>query len=152
MKQWQIIPLLLACVLPASATQETVHKRNGIVDILSNHSVDETIIKLTNILQMKGITLFVVIDHSGEAAKVGMKMPPTKLVIFGNPKAGTLPMLAAPSIAIDLPLKILVWEDSEGKVWLSYNSPEYLEERHNLPQNLVQNISAVKGLATDASK
>ena len=87
----------------------------GLIDIPSNHSVDETVTKLEGILQAKGITLFALVDHSGEAAKAGMKMRPTKLLIFGNPKAGTPVMLAAPSSAIDLPLKILVWEDDQGK-------------------------------------
>src|SRR6266850_2598983 len=94
------------------------HSRGGgIIDIPGNHSVDETVEKLKGILQAKGVTLFALIDHSGEAEKVGMKMPRTKLLIFGNPKAGTPLMLAAPSIAIDLPLKILVWEDVERTVW-----------------------------------
>jgi uncharacterized protein (DUF302 family) len=152
MKQWQLVPLLLSIVLPSSVADYAAHKKNGIVDISSNHSVDKTVDKLKGILQSKGITLFVVIDHSGEAAKVGIKMPPTKLIIFGNPKGGTPPMLAAPSIALDLPLKILVWEDSQGKVWLSYNSPEYLKERHGLPQDLLQNISAAKTLAAAAAE
>jgi uncharacterized protein (DUF302 family) len=152
MKRWQLVPLFLSIVLPSSAADYAVHKKNGIVDVSSNHSVDMTVDKLKGILQSKGITLFVVIDHSGEAAKVGIKMPPTKLLIFGNPKGGTPPMLAAPSIALDLPLKILVWEDSRGKVWLSYNSPEYLRDRHGLPQDLMQNISAAKALATAAAE
>jgi uncharacterized protein (DUF302 family) len=92
------------------------------------------------------------IDHSGEAGKAGMKMPPTKLLIFGNPKGGTPLMLAAPSVAIDLPLKILVWQDSQGKVWLSYNSPAYLQERHGLPQDLLQNIAVVGTLAAKAGE
>jgi uncharacterized protein (DUF302 family) len=152
MKRWQLVPLLLSIVLPSSAANSAANKKNGIVDVSSNHSVDETVDKLKGILQSKGITLFVVIDHSGEAAKMGIKMPPTKLLIFGNPKGGTPPMLAVPSIALDLPLKILVWKDSQGKVWLSYNSPEYLKERHGLPQDLVQNISAAKALATAAAE
>jgi uncharacterized protein (DUF302 family) len=98
----------------------------GITTGQANHSVDQTVEKLKNILQSKGVTLFATVDHSGEAERVGMKMHPTKLLIFGSPQAGTSLMLAAPSIAIDLPLKILVWEDGEGKVWISYNSPEYL--------------------------
>src|SRR5271154_3990949 len=121
---------------------------HGIVNQPSNHSVDQTVEKLQEILQSKGITLFALIDHSGEAAKVGMKMLPTKLLIFGNPKAGTPLMLAAPSIAIDLPLKILVWEDAQGKVWLSYNSPAYLKNRHGLPQDLLPSIAAVEAVAT----
>ncbi len=91
----------------------------GVVDILSHHSVDETVAKLRAILEAKSVTLFALVDHSGEAEKAGMKMRPTKLLIFGSPKAGTPVMLAAPSIAIDLPLKILVWEDTDGKVWVS---------------------------------
>jgi uncharacterized protein (DUF302 family) len=122
----------------------------GIIDKLSNHSVDETVERLKNILQSKGVTLFALIDHSGEAEKVGMKMPPTKLLIFGNPKGGTPLMLAAPSTAIDLPLKILIWEDAQGKVWLSYNSPEYLQKRHGFPPNLLANIAVVEALASAA--
>jgi uncharacterized protein (DUF302 family) len=103
----------------------TLSKEKGIIDTPSNHTVDQTVERLKGILSAKGVTLFALIDHSGEAEKVGMKMPPTKLLIFGSPKAGTPVMLAAPSLAIDLPLKILVWEDSQGKGWVSYNSPEY---------------------------
>jgi len=124
----------------------------GIVGKLSNHSVDKTVENLKKILAAKGVTLFALVDHSGEAKKVGMKMPPTKLLIFGSPKAGTPLMLAAPSIAIDLPLKILVWEDTAGKVWVSYNSPAYLQERHNVPSNLMQNISVVEALAAKAAE
>lgn len=125
---------------------------NGIVSKPSNYSVNRTVEKLKVILQAKGVTLFVVVDHSGEAEKAGMKMAPTKLLIFGSPKAGTPLMLAAPTIAIDLPLKILIWEDAKGKVWVSYNSPAYLQERHGLPQELLQNISVVETLATQAGE
>jgi uncharacterized protein (DUF302 family) len=124
----------------------------GIVDKPSNHSVDETVEKLKNILQSKGVTLFALVDHSGEAEKAGMKMRPTKLLIFGSPKAGTPLMLAVPSIAIDLPLKILVWEDADGKVWVSYNTPEYLKERHGLPRDLLTSIAVVETLAAKASE
>ena len=127
-------------------------KVKGIIDIASNHSVDETVEKLKGILQAKGVTLFAVVDHGGEAEKVGMKMRPTKLLIFGNPKAGTSVMLAAPSSAIDLPLKILVWEDAQGQVWVTYNSAAYLQERHNLPPELLQNIGGVEALATKAAE
>jgi uncharacterized protein (DUF302 family) len=119
----------------------------GIVDKPSNHSVDETVNRLNNILQSKGVTLFALVDHSGEAEKGGVTMPPTKLLIFGYPKAGTPLMLAAPSIAIDLPLKILVWEDAHKKTWVSYNSSAYLQQRHNLPTELHQNIAVVETLA-----
>ena len=130
----------------------TTTSGNGIVSTPSKHSVDETVEKLKTILQAKGVTLFALVDHSGEAEKVGMKMRPTKLLIFGNPKGGTPVMLAAPSIAIDLPLKILIWEDSQGKVWLSYNSAAYLQERHSLPQDLVPNIPVVGTFATLAGE
>ena len=124
----------------------------GLIDIPSSHSVDETVTKLEGILQAKGITLFALVDHSGEAAKAGMKMRPTKLLIFGNPRAGTPVMLAAPSSAIDLPLKILVWEDDQGKVWITYNSPTYLQTRHNLPTDLLQNIAVIEPLVKTAAQ
>jgi uncharacterized protein (DUF302 family)/uncharacterized membrane protein YidH (DUF202 family) len=130
----------------------TPSTNNGILSKRSNHSVDETLEKLKNILQAKGVNLFAIVDHSGEAEKVGLKMCPTKLAIFGSPKAGTPLMVAAPSIAIDLPLKILVSEDAEGKVWVSYNSPAYLQARHGLPQELLQNIAVVETLAAKAGE
>jgi uncharacterized protein (DUF302 family) len=130
----------------------TLNTGSGIIDKPSNHSVDETVAKLKGILQAKSATLFALVDHSGEAEKVGMKMPSTKLLIFGSPKAGTPLMLAAPHSAIDLPLKILVWEDAQGKVWVSYNSPTYLQERHSLPPELLQNIAVVETLATKAAE
>ncbi len=124
----------------------------GIRDVLSKHSVDATVEKLKGILAAKGVMLFALVDHSGEAEKVGMAMRPTKLLIFGSPKAGTPLMLASPSIAIDLPLKILVWEDEAGKVWVSYNTPEYLRERHNLPPELLENIAVIEALAAKAAE
>jgi len=123
----------------------------GIVNVASRHSVDETVERLKGILAAKGVALFALVDHSGEAAKVGMKMQPTKLAIFGSPKAGTPVMLAAPSIAIDLPLKILVWEDAAGKVWASYNSPDYLKDRHHVPNELMPTLSVVEALAAKAA-
>ena len=124
----------------------------GIIDKPSNHPVEQTVEKLKNILQSKGVTLFALVDHSGEAEKAGMKMRPTKLLIFGSPKAGTPLMLAAPSSAIDLPLKILIWQDDQGKVWVSYNSPEYLKQRHGLSQELLQNLAVVETLAAKAAE
>jgi uncharacterized protein (DUF302 family) len=124
---------------------------NGIIDKLSQHSVRETVERLRGILQSKEVTLFALVDHSGEAEKVGMKMRPTKLLIFGSPKAGTPLMQAAPSVAIDLPLKILVWEDGQGRVWVSYNSPAYLQERHGIPPELMQNIAVIETLAAKAA-
>ena len=129
-----------------------MQKEEGIVKIASHHSVGETVDKLKTILQSKGVTLFALVDHSGEAEKAGLKMPPTKLLIFGNPKGGTPLMLAAPSAAIDLPLKILVAEDLRGQVWISHNSSEYLKERHGLPQDLLQNIAVVQTLAAAAGE
>jgi uncharacterized protein (DUF302 family) len=114
--------------------------------------VDETVEKLHGILEAKGVKLFAVVDHSGEAAKASMSMPPTKLLIFGSPKAGTPIMQASPSSAIDLPLKILVWEDAQGKVWLSYNSPEYLQQRHGISPELVPNIAVVGALTAKAGE
>jgi uncharacterized protein (DUF302 family) len=124
----------------------------GIFDKPSNHTVDETVDKLKQLLQSQGVTLFALIDHSGEAERVGMKMRPTKLLILGSPKAGTALMLATPTIAIDLPLKILVWEDTMGKAWISYNSPEYLRERHALPPEFVPKLAVVEGLAAKAAE
>ena len=125
---------------------------NGVTHVASNHSVDATVEKLTAILQSSGITLFALIDHSGEAAKASLKMPPTRLLIFGSPVAGTPLLLAAPSTAIDLPLKILVSEDPQGKVWLSYNTPAYLQQRHNFPAELIKNIAVVETLANKATQ
>ena len=130
----------------------TFSSGNGIVEVPSNHSVDQTVARLKGILEAKGVAIFALIDHSGEAEKVGLKMPRTKLLIFGSPKAGTPVMLADPSIAIDLPLKIVVREDAAGKVWVSYNGPEYLQERHGVPQELLQNIAVVETLAAKAAE
>jgi uncharacterized protein (DUF302 family) len=123
----------------------------GIVRIPGNHSVDETLDRLKEILRTKGVTLFAVVDHSGEAARAGMQMPNTKLLIFGSPKAGTPVMLAAPSAALDLPLKILVAEDSAGKAWISYNDPRFLAERHGLPAELAKVLAAAGTLANAAA-
>jgi uncharacterized protein (DUF302 family) len=116
-------------------------KQNGLVQIASPHSVEETLRRLQAALAAKGLQVFAVIDHSGEAEKVGLKMRPTKVVIFGSPRAGTPLMVAAPSLAIDLPLKALVAEDAVGKVWLTYNDPEYLQERHGVPEQLIKNLA-----------
>jgi uncharacterized protein (DUF302 family) len=125
---------------------------DGLVSILSKHSVDETVIAIVSLLREKKIKLFAVIDHSGEARAAGLQMPATRLVIFGNPKAGTPLMLAAPSVAIDLPLKLLVAEDAQGKVWISYNTAEYLGKRHGLAENLLGNIAVITGLAKEAAE
>jgi uncharacterized protein (DUF302 family) len=125
---------------------------NGFVTIPCHQTVDRTVQKMETLLQAKGVKLFALVDHSGEAEKAGMQMRPTKLLIFGNPKAGTLLMLASPSIAIDLPLKALVWEDGYGKAWISYNSPSYLQARHGVPPELLQNIAVIEALAKSAAE
>lgn len=125
---------------------------SGIVTRRSAHSVAETVLTLQRLLKEKGVTLFAVIDHSGEAEKAGMSMLDTKLLIFGSPKAGTPIMLASPSAALDLPLKILVSEDGLGDVWLSYNSPDYLQARHGFPKELLGSIAVVETLARVAGE
>lgn len=124
----------------------------GIIRKSSKHSVEETIEAIKEILAAKEIRLFAEIDHSGEAEKVGMKMHPTKLLIFGNPKAGTALMLAAPSSAIDLPLKILVSEDEGGQVWLSYNDAKYLQQRHGFPAELMSTAAIVEAIVDAVNK
>jgi uncharacterized protein (DUF302 family)/uncharacterized membrane protein YidH (DUF202 family) len=139
----------------AGALQEKTMTSNadtGIVSILSNHTVDQTVEKLEATLKTKGVKLFALIDHSGEAEKAGLQMRPTKLLIFGNPKAGTPLMVASPGIAIDLPLKILVAEDGNGKVQVSWNSVAYLQTRYHLPAELVQNIAVVEAFAAKAAE
>jgi uncharacterized protein (DUF302 family) len=123
---------------------------NGLVQVASAHSVDETVKRLQSVLAQKGLQVFALVDHSGEAEKVGMKMRPTKVLIFGSPKAGTPVMLAAPSVAIDFPLKALISQDANGKVSVSYNSPEYLQQRHGIPDDLVKNIAGVGALVAKA--
>ena len=130
----------------------TSHPDNGIVSLPTNRSVDETVARLETLLHQKGVKLFALIDHSGEAEKAGLRMPPMKLLIFGNPKAGTPLMLVAPSAALDLPLKMLVWQDDLGRVWIGYNSTEYLRQRHHLPENLLSNIAGVDALAKQAAE
>jgi len=125
---------------------------NGILRTPSKLSADETVARLQTILQARGVKLFTIVDHSGEATSAGLKMPNTKLLIFGNPKAGTPLMLASPSVALDLPLKILVAEDAAGKVWISYNAPAYLLARHNLPTELLPNIAVIETLAAKAAE
>jgi uncharacterized protein (DUF302 family) len=123
----------------------------GIVSMPGKHSVNQTVSMLEETLRAKGVKLFAVIDHSGEAERVGLQMRPTKLLIFGNPKGGTPLMIASPTIAIDLPLKILVWEDGDGRVLISYNSPAYLQARHALPEELLRNIDVVAALTAAAA-
>jgi len=122
----------------------------GMVHCASPYCVDETVERLGTILQKLGIPLLARIDHSGGAAAMGLSMNPTKLLIFGNAKAGTPLMLAAPTLALDLPLKALVWEDADGKIWVSYNTPEYLQERHGFPPELMANIAGIRMIVEEA--
>ena len=120
---------------------------NGIVQRTALGSVDEVVERLLSILRTKAITVFAVIDHSGEAGKAGLQMPNTKLVVFGNPRAGTPLMLAAPSSALDLPLKILIAEGADGSTWVTYNSVAYLQARHQLSPELMENVAGIEQLA-----
>jgi uncharacterized protein (DUF302 family) len=123
---------------------------DGLVQAASSYSVDETVRRLQTVFAGKGLQVFALIDHSGEAGKVGLKMPPTKVLIFGSPKGGTPLMVAAPSLAIDLPLKALVAEDAAGKVSVTYNSPEYMKERHGVPNELIKNLAGAGALIAKA--
>ena len=122
----------------------------GIIDVASPYSVPDTLARLESILKERGLTIFARVDHSGEAEKAGLKMRPTQLLIFGSPKAGTPLMVATPSVAIDLPLKALAWEDERGRVWLSFNAPEYLQQRHGFPADLLKNIAGASALIQKA--
>ena len=122
----------------------------GMIDVPSPYSVPDTLTRLESILKERGVTIFARVDHSGEAEKAGLKMRPTQLLIFGSPKGGTPLMIAAPSVAIDLPLKALAWEDESGRVWVSYNAPEYLQQRHGFPADLLKNIAGASALIQKA--
>jgi|SRR2546426_234310 len=111
---------------------------HGLVHLRSPYTVSETIARLEGIVSSKGLTVLTRINHSGDAARVGLEMNPTELLIFGSSKAGTPLMVASPTAAIDLPLKALAWSDADGNVWLSYNSPEYLAERHSIPSHFTE--------------
>src|SRR5580700_7436386 len=118
----------------------------GIISKASKYSVPETLDRVDALLRSRGIKIFVRVDHSGEAEKAGLKMPPTQLLIFGNPKGGTPVMLAAPTSAIDLPLKALAWQDAGGQVWLSYNDPAYLQRRFGLSDDVVKPLAGMGAL------
>ena len=132
----------------------TAKPDNGVITIPSHHSVDETVKRIEDTLAARSVKLFALIDHSGEAERAGLQMRPTKLLIFGNPKAGTPWMVATPSIAIDLPMKILIAEDPDGKVWVSYNDPAYIQARHHLPEELsrLYSTAGVDRLAAKAAE
>lgn len=123
---------------------------NGLIQVASPHSVNETVTRFKSIVAERGMQIFAFVDHSGEAEKVGLQMRPTKLIIFGSPKGGTPLMVAAPTLAIDLPLKVLIWQDEKAGVWVAFNSPEYLQERHNVSADLIKNISGVAALVAKA--
>ncbi len=123
---------------------------NGLIHLSSRYSVSETLARLENILQAHHLAIFARVDHSGEAAKAGLQMLPAQVLIFGSPAGGTPLMVAAPTLAIDLPLKALAWQDADGKTWLSYNRPDYLQQRHNVPENLIKNIAGVGALLKQA--
>ncbi|MEH1804998.1 DUF302 domain-containing protein [Nostoc sp.] len=127
-----------------------MNANNGIISQISRYAVTETIDRFAAILQAKGITVFARIDQQAEAEKVGLSLPPTQLLLFGNPKAGTSLMVAEPTIALDLPLKVLAWEATDGKVWLSYNDPNYLKQRFSLSDELVKNIAIIAPLIYQA--
>jgi uncharacterized protein (DUF302 family) len=146
MKFWHFA-LLVMGLAPAAGGADT-----GLVNVPSKYSVPETLDRLEALVKKQGLTVFARIDFSGDAGKAGLTMKPSQLLIFGNPKAGTPLMVASPTIAIDLPLKALAWEDANGNVWLSYNKPEYLRERHGLPDELVKNISGIKELVRHAAE
>jgi uncharacterized protein (DUF302 family) len=123
---------------------------NGMIHLSSPHTHAETLERLETIVKAKGIPILALIDRSGDAEKAGLKMQSAKLLIFGNAKSGTPLMIASPTVAIDLPLKALVWEDDRGKIWLSYNSPDYLKQRHTIPDNLLQNIAGIGPICAEA--
>ena len=105
---------------------------NGLISVKSSHTVKATADRLENVLNQKGMTVFIRINHAAGAQKIGKKLRPTELVVFGNPKVGTPLMQCSQSVAIDLPQKALIWQDDKGQVWLSYNDPNYLAQRHGL--------------------
>lgn len=124
---------------------------NGIERAMSTRGFDETVAHFEQLLAAKGMMLFAKIDFTCDAKRAGLTMPRMMLLVFGNPKGGTPVMVAAPSAALDLPLKVLVSEEGDGKVWLSFNSPEYLAQRHGIPAGLVANIAGIRGLVNAAA-
>jgi uncharacterized protein (DUF302 family) len=127
-----------------------VHSGDGIISKASKYSVPETLHRLETILAAKNIKVFALVDHSGEAEKAGLKMPPTQLLIFGNPRGGTPVMLAAPTAAIDLPLKALAWQDANGQVWLSYNDPGHIQDRYGLTADVMKPLAGMGALIEQA--
>jgi uncharacterized protein (DUF302 family) len=122
----------------------------GIVTKASQCTVEETLTRLEAAIHERGLTLFARIDHSDEAQHVGLMMQPAHVLIFGSPRGGTPLMVAAPLLALDLPLKVLVWQDGEGKVWASYYAPSYLAARYSIPDDLIKNIAGIEAVIESA--
>ncbi len=139
-------------LLTAAGSAVSVAQTNGVASIQSAHSVAASIDRLDSLARSRGMTVFARIDFAADAKKAGLEMRPEQLLIFGNPKAGTPLMEASPTAALDLPLKVLAWQDREGKVWLSYTTPEYIKERHGLPGALVKNIGGIRALVAKAAE
>ena len=128
-----------------------LNRGQGIERVASTRGFDETVVHFEQLIAAKGLMLFAKIDFTGDAKRAGLTMPRMMLLVFGNPKGGTPVMVAAPSSALDLPLKVLVSEEADGEVWLSFNSPEYLAQRHGIPSELVANIAGIRGLVGAAA-
>jgi uncharacterized protein (DUF302 family) len=122
----------------------------GAIQLRSRHAVSVTIDRLEALLKQRGILVFARIDFSGDAERAGLRMPAEQMLVFGNPKAGTPLMLAAPAAGLDLPLKLLAWEAPGGEVWVAYNDPQYIVQRYRLPGNLAANLAAVAPLIEHA--
>ncbi|MDJ0872682.1 MAG: DUF302 domain-containing protein [Gammaproteobacteria bacterium] len=143
----RVVSLLMLCLVTTAA-----HAAEGLVTVRSAHSVDGTMQRLVAALEEKGMRIFARVNHTEGARRVGQKLPPTQLLIFGNPKSGTPLMQCSPSAAIDLPQKALVWEDDDGQVWLGYNAPAYLSRRHRMSGCDKALEKVAKALANFASK
>lgn len=139
-------------LLTTAGSVASIAQKNGVASIESRHSVAVSLDRLDSLVRSRGMTVFARINFAADAKKAGLEMGPKQLLIFGNPKAGTPLMEASPTVAIDLPLKVLAWEDTKGKVWLCYNTPEYIKERHGLPEELVKNIGGIKSLVDKAAE
>jgi uncharacterized protein (DUF302 family) len=125
---------------------------DGVTKRESRYSVAQTVDRLEAVLKERGITVFARIDHAGEATKVGLSLPPTQVLVFGNPRAGTPLMVAHPTIAIDLPMKALAWQDAAGKVWIGFNSADYMKKRHDLTDEQAKSLAVVGALIDAALK
>lgn len=126
--------------------------KNGTIRLRSEYSFEETFERLKSGVLSRGLIVFATINFSDDAEKVGLNMPPTRQLVFGNPKAGTPLMITSPSSAIDFPLRVVVAQDQDGKVWLTYNSPQYLKERHDIPEELLPNIVGISEIVKSAAE